>query len=107
MKTPVASVCSLERAQLEERSRRWAELGRLALRSVTRGETNVFEYARSDRSEAVLEELVAAERECCALGGLTWDVAKRADALVLSLTFPAALRGSREAELILAALGSA
>ena len=61
-------------------------------------------YRRSAIAHAELARLVEAERECCAKGDIAWDLIEQADALTVRITFPEALRSSREATTIFNAL---
>jgi len=105
MSTPLQNVCSLNRGQLAERARQWTEMRRLALRSASRGEAGIFEYEHSREVEKQLRALVEAERRCCAVEGVAWDLERRADSLVLTVTIPESLRDSNEVSLIFAVIG--
>ena len=65
--TELPIVCSLDTAQLGARERRWTELVRTAC-TVRRATADGIElrFSADARTEHELQELVAAERECCA-----------------------------------------
>lgn len=105
MKTALAGVCSLDGEQLKERARHWVDLGECALQAATRGDKSVFEYRYSPDVEARLTELVEAERKCCAIGGMTWDLEKDGEKLLMSVSVPESMRDSKEMDLIFALIG--
>ena len=106
MKTAIANVCSLNGEQLRERAQRWTEVRERALEAATQSEAGArFEYSSSPRVEAELRDLVAAERKCCAVEGIQWDLESSEDALVVRVTIPQALRESREVKLIFGVIG--
>jgi hypothetical protein len=80
---PVA--CSLGQADLAQRARRWKVLAARALSQVSRtrqGLRLVFDTGPGVAGE--LQELVAAERECCAFA--TWSVRPGSGHLTLEVT---------------------
>jgi hypothetical protein len=106
MKTAIASVCSLSGEELRERAQRWTEVRERALEAATQSEAGArFEYFSSPQVEAELRDLVAAERKCCAVDGIQWDLESSKDTLVVRVTIPESLRESPEVKLIFGVIG--
>jgi hypothetical protein len=92
--TDLPIACSLTPEQLPARRAALVELVEHAL--IDARVTGRVTFRRDDRSEALLDRLVAAERECCPFFAL--DVSTYSDTLVLDIGGPA------EAEPLIAAL---
>jgi hypothetical protein len=85
--TEIPIACTLDRAKMRQRGKDIRALGRAALMSVERGERHVVIHFRSDPEiRERVEELVAAESECCAF--LDFTIAHERDATVVTIVSP-------------------
>ncbi len=85
--TEIPVACTLDAAQMRQRGDDIRALGRAALTTVERGERNVVLRFRPDPAiRAQVEEVVAAESECCAFLGFT--IAHEQDATVVTIVSP-------------------
>jgi hypothetical protein len=83
MDIPIA--CSLERDDLAQRQRRWAELAGRAIIDVARtGDGLRLRFRGEAGVEAELRELAALERDCC--GFAEWMVAGDGDTWVMDIS---------------------
>jgi hypothetical protein len=82
---PIA--CTLDRVQMRQRGEDIRALGRAALTTVDRGERHVvLRFSRRPGIREQVEQLVAAESECCAF--LDFTIRHERDATVLTIVSP-------------------
>lgn len=82
-------VCSLEAGDLQQRLAEIAAIGRASLiEHRAHDGTHVLRFRGSPETQRKLEEIVAAEQQCCAFLGLALN--EDGDDLVLSITAPEA-----------------
>jgi len=88
-----------------QRADEWEAIRTRALIDAMTTETGAtLRYRNSAEVEATLHDLVEAERECCAVGGIEWDLTVADDVATVSIGVPQELRESSEAAVIYAVL---
>jgi hypothetical protein len=83
----IGIACTLDRAQMRQRGGDIRALGRAALTSVDRGERHVvLRFRPGPGIREQVEQLVAAESECCAF--LDFAITHERDATVVTIVSP-------------------
>ena len=88
MTTELPIACSLDKAELAQRSRRWERLADRSLieASLRPDRVAVQRYRADEGVRAELEELIRLEGDCC--GFLDFKLSGRGDELVLEISGP-------------------
>ena len=85
--TEIPVACTLDPAQMRQRGEDIRALGRAALSTVERGERHVvLRFRPGAEIREQVEEIVAAESECCAF--LDFAIAHERDATVVTIVSP-------------------